>query len=175
MNGLSLLVVLAALGVDVGWESTATGKLAYTIRIESVLVEKLGEGSAIESVVDKSDRGLRKFRVAVGPKNLQTERVAAATANEVEYGWRPSETGGIDYYVQINRERLETLARGIPLECEVHPDVPEIEKIYVWVGDTKLPRELPQGTYATQPRDIGTIDSAQGCVKGGNGRFHFGP
>ena len=82
MNGLSLLVALATVGVDVGWESTSSGKLAYTIRIESVLIDKLGEGSAIESVVDKSDRGLQKFRVAVGPKNLQTERVAAATANE---------------------------------------------------------------------------------------------
>ncbi|MEO8498327.1 MAG: hypothetical protein ABI614_24965, partial [Planctomycetota bacterium] len=166
MNGLSLLVALAAVGVDVGWESTSAGKLAYTIRIETVLVDKLSEGSAIESVVEKSDRGLRKFRVAVGPKNPQTERVAAATANEVDYGWRPNETKGIDYYVQISRERLETLARGIPLECEVHPDVPEIEKIYVFVGDSKLPRELPQGTRssATPPRDL----SSYGDPRGGN-------
>ncbi|HRX81908.1 MAG TPA: hypothetical protein P5307_22725, partial [Pirellulaceae bacterium] len=94
----------------------------------------------------------------------QTERLAAAaTANEVGYGWRPNEKNGIDYYVQISRERLETLARGIPLECEVHPDVPEIEKIYVFVGDTALPRELPIGTRsATPPRDIGSIGDSRG-------------
>ncbi|MCA9120701.1 MAG: hypothetical protein H6822_35820 [Planctomycetaceae bacterium] len=164
MNGLSLLVVLAAVGVDVGWESTSTGKLAYTIRIESLLIDKLGEGSAIESLVDQSDRGLRKFRVVVGPKSPQTERLAAATANEVDYGWRPNDSNGIDYYVQISRERLETLARGIPLECEVHPDVPEIEKIYVFVGDTPLPRELPQGATRpmTPPRDISSIGDSRG-------------
>lgn len=165
MNGLGLLVVLAAVGVEVGWESTSSGKPAYTIRIESLLIDKLGEGSAIESLVDKSDRGLRKFRVAVGPKNPQTERLAAATANEVDYGWRPNETNGIDYYVQISRERLETLARGVSLECEVHPDVPEIEKIYVFVGDAALPRELPKGVRSstpTAPRDLSTIDNSRG-------------
>ncbi|MEX0818569.1 MAG: hypothetical protein WD070_03220 [Pirellulaceae bacterium] len=164
MNGIGLLVALAAVGVDVGWESTSSGKLAYTIRIESVLVDKLRDGSAIESVVEKTDRGLRKFRVAVGPKNQQTERTTAATANEVDYGWRGNESGGIDYYVQISLERLETLSRGIPLDCEVHPDVPEIEKIYVFVGDTKLPRELPPRANpgATPPRDQSTIGDSRG-------------
>ena len=164
MNGLSLLVVLAAVGVDVGWESTSSGKLSYTIRIESLLIDKLAEGQAIESLVDKSDRGLRKFRVVVGPKSPQTERLAATTANEVDYGWRPSQTGGIDYYVQISRERLETLARGVPLECDVHYDVPEVEKIYVFVGDEKLPRELPPGTIrsTTPPRDLGTAGDTRG-------------
>jgi hypothetical protein len=144
MNGIGLLVALATVGVDVGWESTPSGKLAYTIRIETVLIDKLREGSAIESVVEKEDRAqLRRFRVAVGPKNLQTERQSSSTANEVEYGWRPNDAGGVDYYVQIGPERLETLARGVLLECEVLSDVPSIDKIYVFVGNTTLPRELP--------------------------------
>lgn len=167
MNGLSLLVVLASVGViSVGWEPTSTGKPAYTIRVEPLVVNQLGDGSAIESVVEKADRGLRKFRVVVGPKNGQTDRIGTATANEMDYGWRPNETGGIDYYVQISRERLESLARGVPLECEVHPDVLEIEKIYVFVGDTKLPREFPQGggSSAGQPRDLSSYDSRGGVA-----------
>ena len=164
MNGLGLLVVLAAVGVDVGWESTSSGN-AYTIRIQALVIDSLAKGDAIESLVKKTDRDLRKFRVVVGPRNPQTERVAAVPANEVDYGWNPNETNGIDYYVQISRERLETLARGIPLECEVHPDVPEIERIYVFVGDKPLPRELPKGVRSstpTAPRDLSTIDNSRG-------------
>ena len=164
MNGLSLLVALATVGINVDWETTASGTRAYTIRLESVVIDTLLDGSAVESVVLQRDRGLRKFRVAVGPQNLQTEQRAATTANEVDYGWRPNESNSIDYYVQISLERLETLARGIPLECEVHPDVPEIDKIFVFVGDTKLPRELPleARTSAATPRDLSSIGNARG-------------
>lgn len=141
MNGFSLLLVLAAVGVEFGWEQTSGNKLVYTIRIEPVLLEQLRDGAAIESVVDQNDRGLRKFRIAMGPKTSQNDRAASTTANEVAYGWRPNSDGGLDYYVQITPERLETLNKGIPLDCEVHPDVPEMQRIYVFVGTSQLPRE----------------------------------
>jgi len=140
MNGVSLLIALAAWGVDVGWESTPDNKLVYTIRIESVLLEQLRKGSAIESQVEAKDRNLRNFRVAMGPKSL-TERPPSATNNEVQYGWRPNDRGGLDYYVQMSPERLETLAKGIPIDCDVSPQVPSVERIYVFVGTAVLPRE----------------------------------
>jgi hypothetical protein len=46
----------------------------------------------------------------------------------------------------------------------VHPDVPEIEKIYVFVGDAPLPRELPKGVRTsapTAPRDLNTFDNSR--------------
>lgn len=156
MNGLSLLVALASLGVDVGWESTPDNKLAYTIRIESVLLDQLRKGSAIESQVDVKDRGLRSFRVAMGPKS-PNERPPSATNNEVQYGWRPNDRGGMDYYVQLSPERLETLAKGIPLECEVNSAVPSVERIYVFVGTAVLPRE---GGLATSSTVSGTNSPA---------------
>ncbi|MDA1052429.1 MAG: hypothetical protein O3C40_18375 [Planctomycetota bacterium] len=162
MNGISLLVALAAVGIDVNWESTPSGELVYTIRAEPLVIEQLRDGLVIESSVKKADRNLRKFRVAVGPKNSQTERLSATTANEVDYGWRPDESGGMEYFVQISLERLETLSRGIPLICEVHPNVPAVDRIFVIVGDVQLPRELPQANVApAAPRNLSSLDNSR--------------
>ena len=165
MNGLSLLVAFAAVGISVDWETTASGVNAYTIRIEALVVDALRTGSAIETVVKPSEREtLRQFRVVVGPRSQQTQRLAATTANEVDYGWSPNDAGGIEYYVQITLERLESLARGAPLECIVHRDVPAIDKIVVFVGDDELPRKLPQGVRSSisPPRDLTSIDISRG-------------
>ena len=152
MNGISLLVALAAVGVDVGFEST-DGKLVYTIRIESVLVDQLRNGSAIQTAVEPSNRGLRRFRVAMGPKSADKPRSSSGVANEVDYGWRPNQDGGIDYYVQMPADRLETLSQGFPIDCQVHPDVTQIDKIYVFVGAAQLPREpAPAARSNSEPQ-----------------------
>jgi|GEM_PF-5315110 len=167
MNGLGLLVALAAVGIDVGWEPTSSGKDLYTIRIEALVVDTLRTGSAIESVVKPNERTiLRQFRVVVGPRNSRTDQLESTTANEVSYGWNANDAGAIDYYVQISPERLETLSRGIPLDCIVLQEVPAIDKIFVFVGDAQLPRKLPQGTTRSNPppRDLSTI----GNLPGGN-------
>ncbi len=165
MNGLSLLVALAAVGIDVGWEPTSSGKDLYTIRIEPLVVDTLRTGSAIESLVKPNERTLlRQFRVVVGPRNQRTDRLETTTANEVSYGWSQSDAGVIEYYVQISPERLETLSRGVPLDCIVHQELVAIDKIFVFVGDAALPRKLLQGSTRTNPppRDLATIGNPSG-------------
>ncbi|MBP90776.1 MAG: hypothetical protein CMJ64_29375 [Planctomycetaceae bacterium] len=162
MNGVSLLLALATVGVDVGWESGPNSQLVYTVRIESVVLQKLRDGEAVRSPVELDDRGIRRFRIAMGPK-AQVERAPHAVANEVQYGWRPSSENPreIDYFVQVLPERLETLAQGIPIECEVHPDVPEIHYVWFFPGNNELPRELPVGLQTPPPR----TQSPDGAVR----------
>jgi len=145
MNGLSLQVALATVGVEVGWEAGHDQQLVYTFRIESNLLETLRGPDAVRSPVGLKDRLIRKFRVAMGPRS-QSQQASPAMANEVTYGWGPNKDNPreLDYYVQLTPERLETLAKGIPVDCEVHPSVPEIHRIYVFRGVEKLPRELPE-------------------------------
>ena len=163
MNGLSLLLALATLGIDVEWEKTPSGDI-YTIRAEPLVIDRLRNGAAIESVVNKADLGFTKFRVAVGPRTSQSERIPGMVANEVDYGWRPNEIGGMDYFVQISLERLETLSRGIPLDCEIHSAVRNVNRIFVIVGDQQLPREQSLGgsNSTTAPRSINTINDSRG-------------
>lgn len=143
MNGVSLLVALATVGVDVGWESS-NGQSVFTIRIENLALPKLRDGLAVESPIKKDDQGIRDFRVVMGPRT-QRQRSSTSTANEVTYGWAPNENypNEIDYYVQIGPERLETLAQGIPIDCQVHRDVPTVHRIFVFKGVAVLPRQLP--------------------------------
>ena len=153
MNGLSLLIALATVGVDVRWESGPNDQLVYTVRIESVVHKELLNGQAVVSKVEHEDRGIRRFRIAMGAKP-RLEPPATVTASKVQYGWRPSvdDPRKIDYFVQVLPERLEALAQGLPIECEVLPEVPEVHYIYFFQGTAPLPQELPIGYQDPPPR-----------------------
>jgi len=129
------------LGVNSKWEKLPAGDSLLTIRIGSGLYRPLSEGSAIQVVVDEDNRSVRKFRIVMGPASRQ-ETVAESIANhQVGYGWHRNPDGGLDYYVQVSREYLESLAKGGTLNCTVHPDVEAIDKIFFFMGDAPLPRE----------------------------------
>jgi hypothetical protein len=152
MNGLGLLVAIATLGVDVGWETGPEGRLLYTIRIEPVLLQPLRDGQAVVSTVDANDRGLRRFQVVMGAKQGAAAGNRMAPASDpsrpetmVQHGWRTGEDGGVDYLVQMTPERLQSLANGQTLYGEVDPQVTEIRRIYVYAGVGEVPRTaLPQ-------------------------------
>jgi hypothetical protein len=157
MNGLGLLVAIAALGVDVGWETGPGGRLLYTIRIEQVLLQPLRDGQAVVSTVDPSDRGLRRFQVVVGPKPAGTAGDSATIHDTtrletmVQYGWRTGEDGGVDYLVQMTPERLQSLSNGVPLMCEVDSQVTEMRRIYVYAGVGQVPRTTLPPPTTRQP------------------------
>lgn len=127
-------------GVQTGWEQISTGRMMYTIRIGSTLLKPLRDGNAIDHPLDSSSEQLREFRIVMGPASRQASFTGPPAAFEIDYGWRPNKEGGLDYYVQLSREQLDELAEGRELNCHVHPDVKSIDKIYVFVGDAKLPQ-----------------------------------
>lgn len=47
MNGVSLLVALAAVGIDVGWETAADGTRLYSITVEQLYLEPLRKGTKV--------------------------------------------------------------------------------------------------------------------------------
>jgi len=99
-----------------------------------------------------NDRTLRRFQVIMGDKRTTATPAAqtrpADEQNMVQYGWRTGKDGGLEYLVQMTPERLETLAKGVPLICEVDPQVPEISCIYVYAGVGQVPRsEIPSSQF----------------------------
>ncbi len=66
MNGIAVLISLAAVGVDYGWQPAADGQLEYIIQIEPSLLENLKNGDEIVSEILPEARGVRKFRIRVG-------------------------------------------------------------------------------------------------------------
>lgn len=169
MNGVSLWVVLAVVGVDAGWEIGPGGRQIYTIRIEPQLLEALGKGQSVASDVSASDRGLRSFQIVVSPKSpsasgTRSEPAANRAADEsmVQHGWRPCENGGLEYLLLITPERLLTLANGVPIVGEVHSEVPEIRRFLIYVGaGGRPPREgLPLSSRQETPSSL-TVNDRQ--------------
>lgn len=66
MNGIAVLVTLAAIGVDYGWQPLSDGQLEYIIQIEPALLDGLKSGEEIVSEIPPQARGVRKFRIRVG-------------------------------------------------------------------------------------------------------------
>jgi len=128
-------------GVQSGWELSPEAEPLYTIRIGSGLYKPLSEGSAVQVELDSEARQLRKFRVVIGADSSQASAIASDRSDAADYGWRRNTDGCLDYYVQIRREKFVSSAKGVTLNCEVHPDVDSINRIYVFLGDAKLPRQ----------------------------------
>ncbi len=97
MNGLTVLMTMAVLGVDYGWQPTPTGQLEYIIQIEPALLESMKRGERIVSEIHPDARGVRRFVIQVGtgevprkgllsaettPTHLAAPRAAAATLGD---------------------------------------------------------------------------------------------
>jgi hypothetical protein len=78
MNGIAVLVALAAVGVDYGWQPAADGQLEYIIQIEPATLESLKSGKDITSEIHPDARGVRRFRIHVGTGALPRNGVLAA-------------------------------------------------------------------------------------------------
>ena len=166
MNGLSLLVAVAALAVDFGWDTGPGGQLWYTIRIEPEFLKELrtGEQAVMTPPLDVSDRGLRRFQVIMGSKGATTAAAPARAPERetmVQYGWRAGKDGGLEYLVQMTPERLETLASGVPLICEVDTQVPG-DQLHLRLRGRRAstPKCNPRPPVRPAPRTTGAVRSA---------------
>ncbi len=70
MSGTAVLIVVASLGVDFGWQPTSDGDLEYIVQIEPELLELIKDGEPIISEIPTDVRGGRRFRIFVGSSDL---------------------------------------------------------------------------------------------------------
>lgn len=66
MNGITVLLAMAAVGVDYGWRPGADGQLEYIIQLEPAALEALKNGKDITSEIHPDARNVRRFRICVG-------------------------------------------------------------------------------------------------------------
>jgi hypothetical protein len=67
--------------------------------------------------------------------------VLSAWAVLIDYGWQPAGGGGHEYIIQVQPELIDTF-RAEGFSSEIPPQVQDIRRIRIVVGDEKLPREL---------------------------------
>jgi hypothetical protein len=70
--------------------------------------------------------------------------VLSAWAVLIDYGWQPAGGGGHEYIIQVQPELIDTF-RAEGFSSEIPPQVQDIRRIRIVVGDEKLPRELASG------------------------------
>ncbi|MFV2066679.1 MAG: hypothetical protein ACC645_06825 [Pirellulales bacterium] len=61
-----LLIALATVGVETGWQPLDRGGLEYIIQIEPSLLDALRSGEAITSEIPPAVEGVRRYRIVVG-------------------------------------------------------------------------------------------------------------
>lgn len=177
MNGFTLLIATALLGVDYGWQPTSDGQLEYIIQLEPVTLIALREGQEIVSQVDPLVRGVRRFRIRVGsdvvprlgtlpPDNLVPTASAPPPAG-VTYGWQVAAGGQVEFLVQIAPERLATLTNE-PIVGELPAELRNVARVRIRAGVGALPRQplapTSQLPLAAQPIASGVAAGAAGPV-----------
>lgn len=75
MQTLALMVVAAAVGIDIGWQQLDDGSYEYIIQIEPEMVDALHEGRDILSDLPPALRNIRRYRITVGNDPLPHEGI----------------------------------------------------------------------------------------------------
>lgn len=147
MNGIWILLTLAAPGVDYNWNTTPQG-VEYVIDIEPDLIQPMVEGREVESLVPPKVEGIRSVRIHVGKAN---QGKGPGTIQDVDYGWQPLDGGGVDFFVQIRPTAIRQLQNGENITVTI-PDqvtrVTDVSRFRVFVGTEQLPQEP---LYAAAP------------------------
>ncbi len=66
--------------------------------------------------------------------------ILAATATAVQFGWKPLESGGNEYIVQVEPELIDTF-RKEGFSSDVPPELRDIRRIVIQVGTGNLPHQ----------------------------------
>ena len=69
--------------------------------------------------------------------------VLATLTLGVDYGWQPTEKGDLEYIIQIEPELVQSLLEGREISSEVFPDLKDVRRFRIRVGDAEVPREMP--------------------------------
>lgn len=155
MNGVSLLVAFAALGISSQVEMVGS-QPTFVIRVESPLLDELRQGREITAEVTARDRGVRHFKILVTPEKAyqpRTLRDASGRSDSlVEYEAVQLQNQEIEIWIQIAPDRLITLAEGKYIEGQVPQEANQVHRFRVFVGTNELPRQLaPASGQAVLP------------------------
>lgn len=92
MYGVALLLTVAAVGVEYGWQPGEDGQLEYIIQIEPELVKTLSEGKVdLLSEIPEELQGVKRFRIRVGTGEVPRIGLdPAATASALKPGDSPA-------------------------------------------------------------------------------------
>jgi len=66
--------------------------------------------------------------------------ILAATATAVQFGWKPLESGGNEYIVQVEPELIDTF-RKEGFSSDVPPELRDVRRIVIQVGTGNLPHQ----------------------------------
>lgn len=81
--------------------------------------------------------------------------LALATVG-VDFGWRPTPEGEVEYIIQIEPEVLDAVLReGQPIESTIPPELRGVKRFRIQVGTGPLPKEGPPQSVA---RPSGVVD-----------------
>lgn len=83
--------------------------------------------------------------------------MAAATTIGVDVGWQPAPEGGLEYIIQIEPETLDQLRSGQEVVVGIRPELRDVRRYRIIVGDGPLPREAlrPQAADFSTSSDVG--------------------
>ena len=85
--------------------------------------------------------------------------VLATLSLGVDYGWQPTEQGDLEYIIQIEPELIQSLLEGREISSEVFPDLKDVRRFRIRVGDQEVPRETPS------PVDPPTVEETVEAVE----------
>lgn len=84
MFGVALLLTVATVGVDYGWQPGEDGQLEYIIQIEPELVKTLSEGKVdLLSEIPEELQGVKRFRIRVGTGQVPRKGLEEAQAANI--------------------------------------------------------------------------------------------
>jgi hypothetical protein len=94
MNGLAIMMTMAVLGVDYGWQPSTDGQLEYIIQIEPALLESMKQGEKIVSEIHPDARGARRFVIQVGTGDLPRKNLISPATSPTRLGVQDAQPGG---------------------------------------------------------------------------------
>ena len=139
MNGLMLLMSLAAPGVEYGWQTTPQG-LEYIVQIEPQVVQSMIEGRDVYSVVPENITNIDRIRLHQGEGQLSKDDVAGVSGlQDVEFGHQSLVEGGTDFIVQILPTGVRSFQAGTDVVIPIPAGVNDIRRFTVRIGNGSLP------------------------------------
>ncbi|MBI3467354.1 MAG: hypothetical protein HY000_30460 [Planctomycetes bacterium] len=170
MSTLGLAVVIAAVGIDTGWQPRADGRLEYILQLEPAVLEALRAGREVASDMPPTLRGVRFYRLTAGtsevPRSSTPTNAAAVTppgafdittlrAPPEQFGWQALAGGGFECILQLDSQRLDALAAGEELRGELPAFLQDVRTYRIRLGTQSLPRAtvgLDAGAPAAAPQ-----------------------
>ncbi len=90
----------------------------------------------------------------------------AAAALGIDFGWQPSDGGGLEYLIQIEPELLNALRAGEAIRSDLPPALRDVRSYRITVGRGELPQSaLPQAQPPAEQANPPPIEQPAGDLR----------